>query len=109
MPSFVQNEFREKTEYIPNQVMCGPIVIRNGVMRTSAEYAPMSIDDCDITAWNPEALSVDYDDARPVAVGSDGTQRLTRKAVVGPNTCGLKCPASWPSENAITSCAWWIA
>ena len=58
LPVEMQNEFREKTEYIPIQDICGPIIIRNGVMRKSAEYAPTSIDDCDITAWTPEALSV---------------------------------------------------
>ena len=44
------NESWEKFEYIPNQDICGSIVIRNEVMKKSAEHAPKSIDDCDVIA-----------------------------------------------------------
>merc|ERR1719162_1398198 len=86
-------DFKERIKYIFGQDICGPIVIRNEVMKESTECAPKNIDDCDVTPWAPEACSVDCDDACPEAVGCGGTQRLTREAVVRPNECGIKCPA----------------
>jgi hypothetical protein len=86
-------EFRERIKYIFNQDICGPIVIRNEVMKTSKECPPKLIDDCDVTAWTPDVCSVDCDDTCPESVGCGGTQRLTREAVVRPDDkCGIKCP-----------------
>jgi len=85
-------EFRERIKYIFGQDICGPIVIRNEVMKESSDCAPKLIDDCVVTPWTPEACSVDCDDACPEAVGCGGTQRLTRDAIVRPNQCGIKCP-----------------
>jgi hypothetical protein len=84
--------FRERIKYIFNQDICGPIVIRNEVMKESTDCAPKLIDDCDVTAWVPSACSVECDDTCPQGVGCGGIQTLKREAVVRPNTCGFKCP-----------------
>merc|ERR1719393_1152487 len=84
--------FRERIKYIFNQDICGPTVIRNEIMKESTDCAPKAIDDCDVSAWLPDACSVDCDDTCPQGVACGGVQRLTREAVVRPNECGIKCP-----------------
>merc|ERR1719502_216634 len=60
--------FRERIKYIFNQDICGPLVIRNELMKKSSDCAPKDIDDCDVTAWTPSVCSVECDDARPEGV-----------------------------------------
>ncbi|HIF20560.1 MAG TPA: hypothetical protein EYQ27_01330, partial [Gemmatimonadetes bacterium] len=55
--------YRERISYTFNQDICGPIVIRNEVMKESADCAPNNIDVCDVTAWTPEVCSVGCDDS----------------------------------------------
>jgi hypothetical protein len=54
--------YRERIKYIFNQDTCGPIVIRNEVMKTSSDCAPKNIDDCDVTAWTLEVCPTERDD-----------------------------------------------
>jgi hypothetical protein len=85
--------YRERISCIFNQNIFGPIVIRDEVMKDITDCAPKSIDDCDVTAWTPEVCSVEDGNSCPHGVGGSRTQRLTREAVVNPNTCGFKGPS----------------
>jgi len=93
-------KFRTRISYIFNQDICGPIVIRNEVLKTSTDCAPKDIDDCDVTGWVAGACTVDCDDACPItndgsveAASCGGLRYMTRTAVVRNNSCGIKCPA----------------
>lgn len=86
---------KKRISWIFYQDMCAIIVVRNAVLETSTVCPSASIDDCDVDAWIPAECSVSCDDAcpdpqDPYACG--GWQQITRKVVVPPDSCGLKCP-----------------
>jgi len=91
--------FRQRIKYIFNQDICGPTVVRNEVMKQSKDCAPKNIDDCDVTAWAPDACSVDCDDTCPGGVACGGIRRLTRDVVVQPNACGITCPVLYVMQK----------
>ena len=71
------------------------IVVRNALLETSTVCPSASIDDCDFDAWIPSEFSVSCDDACPDPLdpyACGGWQQITRKVVVPPDSCGLRCP-----------------
>merc|ERR1719310_934570 len=86
---------KKRITWIMYQDMCAIIVVRNAVLETSTVCPSASIDDCDVDAWIPAECSVSCDDDcpdpnDPYACG--GWQQITRKVVVPPDSCGLRCP-----------------
>lgn len=86
---------KKRITWIMYQDMCAIIVVRNAVLETSTVCPSASIDDCDVDAWIPSECSVSCDDACPDPLdpyACGGWQQITRKVVVPPDSCGLRCP-----------------
>jgi hypothetical protein len=85
----------EKSKEKGNEI-CAYIIIRNEMMEESTKCPPATIDDCEVTPWNPGECSVACDDTcenDPGALSDcGGIQELTRDIVTTNNDCGHICP-----------------